>query len=44
MSTYRFTVPVAAPPDRVFDLWANLDRMKEWVGSVTGVTRDSSRR
>lgn len=35
---YRFTVPVAAPPDRVFDLWTNLDRMKEWVGGVAGVT------
>jgi uncharacterized protein YndB with AHSA1/START domain len=38
MSTYRFTVHIAAPPDRVFDLWTNLDRMKEWVGGVTKVT------
>jgi uncharacterized protein YndB with AHSA1/START domain len=29
MSMYRFTVRVAAPPDRVFDLWTNFDRMKE---------------
>jgi uncharacterized protein YndB with AHSA1/START domain len=38
MGAYRFTVHVAAPPDRVFDLWTNLDRMKEWVGGVTKVT------
>lgn len=38
MSMYRFTVPIAAPPDRVFDLWTDLDRMKEWVGGVTKVT------
>jgi uncharacterized protein YndB with AHSA1/START domain len=38
MSTHRFTVHVAAPPDRVFRLWSDLDRMKEWVGGVTRVT------
>ena len=38
MSAYRFTVHVAAPPDRVFRLWSDLDRMKEWVGGVTKVT------
>ena len=38
MGTYRFTVHVAAPSDRVFDLWTDLDRMKEWVGGVTKVT------
>lgn len=38
MGTFRFTVKVAAPPDRVFRLWTDLDRMKEWVGGVTGVT------
>jgi uncharacterized protein YndB with AHSA1/START domain len=38
MGTYRLTVYAAAPPDRVFDLWTNLDRMKEWVGGVTKVT------
>ena len=27
-----------APPERVFDLWTNLDRKKEWVGGVTKVT------
>lgn len=27
-----------APPDRVFDLWTNLERKKEWVGGVTKVT------
>jgi uncharacterized protein YndB with AHSA1/START domain len=38
MGTYQFTVRIAAPPDRVFDLWTDLDRMKEWVGGVTKVT------
>lgn len=38
MATYRFEVLIDAPPDRVFALWMDLDRMKEWVGGVTGVT------
>ena len=38
MGRYEFTVRIAAPPERVFDLWTNLDRMKEWVGGVTNVT------
>jgi uncharacterized protein YndB with AHSA1/START domain len=35
---YRFEIDIAAPRDRVFGLWTNLDRMREWVGGVTGVT------
>jgi uncharacterized protein YndB with AHSA1/START domain len=35
---YRFTIHVAAPIEVVFDLWTNLDRMREWVGGVSGVT------
>jgi uncharacterized protein YndB with AHSA1/START domain len=38
VGTYRSSVQVIAPPERVFDLWTNLDRMKEWVGGVTKVT------
>ncbi len=38
MAHYRFSIHVDAPPDRVFDLWTNLQRMGEWVGGVTGVT------
>src|SRR4051812_18339915 len=38
MGTHRLTVHVAAPPDRVFRLWTDLDRMKDWVGGVTTVT------
>jgi uncharacterized protein YndB with AHSA1/START domain len=38
MARYEFSVRIAAPPDRVFDLWTDLDRMKEWVGGVTKVT------
>ncbi|CAN5730145.1 hypothetical protein BH24CHL6_BH24CHL6_04730 [soil metagenome] len=38
MSEYRSTVRVAAPPEEVFDLWVNLDRIHEWIGGVTGVS------
>lgn len=38
MPTHRLTAFSAAPPERVFALWTNLDRMKEWVGGVTKVT------
>jgi uncharacterized protein YndB with AHSA1/START domain len=38
MGTYRFATRTAASPERAFDLWTNLDRMKEWVGGVTKVT------
>jgi uncharacterized protein YndB with AHSA1/START domain len=38
MATYRFTVEAKAPPDIVFALWTNLDRMSEWVGGVTRVS------
>lgn len=38
MSVYRYEARTAASPERVFDLWTNLDRMHEWVGGVTKVT------
>ena len=38
MAHYTFSVHVDAPPERVFALWTNLERMGEWVGGVTGVT------
>jgi uncharacterized protein YndB with AHSA1/START domain len=38
VAEFTFSVRVAASPDRVFDLWTNLDRMGEWVGGVTRVT------
>jgi uncharacterized protein YndB with AHSA1/START domain len=38
MPTHRLTAFSGAPPERVFALWTNLDRMKEWVGGVTKVT------
>jgi uncharacterized protein YndB with AHSA1/START domain len=38
MGTHRLSVRVTAPPERVFDLWTDLDRMKDWVGGVTRVT------
>lgn len=38
MSEHRLSIDIAAPPARVFALWMDLDRMREWVGGVTGVT------
>jgi uncharacterized protein YndB with AHSA1/START domain len=38
MPTHRLTAVSAAPPERVFALWTDLDRMNEWVGGVTKVT------
>lgn len=38
MARYTFSTRVAAPPERVFALWTNLERMGEWVGGVTGVS------
>ncbi|MDL2334692.1 MAG: SRPBCC family protein [Chloroflexota bacterium] len=38
MGRYTFRVHVDTPPEQVFALWTNLDRMAEWVGGVTGVT------
>lgn len=38
MSRYTFTVDIAAPAERVFDLWTDLERMREWVGGVTRVS------
>jgi uncharacterized protein YndB with AHSA1/START domain len=38
MAEHRISIDIAAPPDRVFALWMDLDRMTEWVGGVTRVT------
>lgn len=38
MPAHRLTAFSAAPPERVFELWIDLARMKEWVGGVTKVT------
>jgi uncharacterized protein YndB with AHSA1/START domain len=38
VARYTITSHVGAPPDQVFELWTNLERMGEWVGGVTGVT------
>ncbi|SDX35579.1 Uncharacterized conserved protein YndB, AHSA1/START domain [Arthrobacter sp. cf158] len=38
MATYRVSTLVAAPPERVFAVWTDLDRFPEWIGGVTHVT------
>jgi uncharacterized protein YndB with AHSA1/START domain len=38
MSRFVFSTFVAAPPEQVFALWIDLDRMPEWVGGVSRVT------
>ena len=38
MAEHRVSIDIAAPPDRVFALWMDLDRMTEWVGGVKRVT------
>jgi uncharacterized protein YndB with AHSA1/START domain len=37
MAIYSFSRHVAALPERVFDLWTDLDRMREWTVGVTKV-------
>ena len=41
MARYTFSIHVDAPPEDVYALWTNLQRMGEWVGGVTGVTEIS---
>jgi len=38
LAEYTFTIHIGASPERVFELWTDLDRMHEWVGGVTRVT------
>jgi uncharacterized protein YndB with AHSA1/START domain len=38
MPRHQLTAFSAAPPERVFALWIDLERMKEWVGGVTRVS------
>ena len=38
MPRYSLSTYVDAPPEHVFALWTNLERMGEWVGGVTGVS------
>ena len=37
VARYSFTIDIAAPPEVVFDLWTNLDRVHEWIRGLTGV-------
>src|SRR6185295_12802070 len=38
VARYIISTNVAAPPEHVFALWTDLERMGEWVGGVTGVS------
>ena len=38
MPTFHLTTHIDAPPERVFALWIDLDRMPEWIGGLTKVT------
>jgi uncharacterized protein YndB with AHSA1/START domain len=38
LTRHELSTYVAASPERVFDLWIDLDRMREWVGGVTRVS------
>jgi uncharacterized protein YndB with AHSA1/START domain len=38
VARYTITTRVGAPPEHVFALWTDLERMGEWVGGVTGVS------
>jgi uncharacterized protein YndB with AHSA1/START domain len=41
---YRFTQEIAAPPEVVYELWTDIDRLHEWTGGVTRVTDVTGRR
>jgi uncharacterized protein YndB with AHSA1/START domain len=38
VARYTISTHVGAPPEHVFALWTNLERMGDWVGGVTGVS------
>lgn len=38
MGRHSFTIDIAAPQEKVFDLWTNLDRMGEWIVGVKKIT------
>lgn len=38
MGRYTFELHVDAPPEVVFDLWTNLERMPEWIGGLKRVS------
>lgn len=38
MTRHAFTIEIAAPPETVFDIWVDLDRIPEWTEGLTRVT------
>ena len=38
VAKYTISTHISAPPEHVFALWTNTQRMGEWVGGVTGVS------
>jgi uncharacterized protein YndB with AHSA1/START domain len=39
LTRFGFAIDIAAPPERVFDLWADLDRLTDWTVGLTKVTQ-----
>jgi hypothetical protein len=38
MGHHRFSAHLNAPREQVFDLWVNLDRLREWIVGLTRIT------
>ena len=38
MARFGFRISIAAPPELVFELWTDLDRMAEWIGGLSRIT------
>lgn len=44
MTRRSFSVEIAAPPEHVFDLWVDTDRMPEWTEGLTRISDVSGER
>lgn len=39
MKSFRVTTEIAAPPDRVWEIMADVERWREWTPSITSIKR-----